>query len=142
VLQLTFSLNISPTWDDGLTNLVVFIAMLFSSYRLSIALVAAAVVQLAVSQLSKRVLFQNMGRPKMLLKATELYFVKGVDVYGKFSFPSGYTLTAFSIATFLVLAFPEKRWVAWGHLTMPSWWLLPVFTLPGIFLWMCIQALC
>ncbi|WP_339815173.1 phosphatase PAP2 family protein [uncultured Imperialibacter sp.] len=99
---------------DGLVNLMVLIAFLLFSYRLSIVLSVVSIMQLVVSQLSKRVLFPEMMRPKVFFKSGELQFIEGVDIHSKFSFPSGHTVTAFSIATFLVLAFPKSRWMAWA----------------------------
>ncbi len=53
-----------------------------------------------------------MSRPKVFFQDIDLHFVEGVSIHSRYSFPSGHTLTAFSLATLLVFLFPKQKMLA------------------------------
>ncbi|MEM9897631.1 MAG: phosphatase PAP2 family protein [Bacteroidota bacterium] len=62
-----------------------------------------------VSLLFKQVLFPDSMRPKKYFEHREvLDLIEGVELREYHSFPSGHTLTAFSIATYIALRFKSK----------------------------------
>lgn len=88
---------------DGLMFL--FLAILFLTYRYYnlILLAFAALTQTIITTIAKRFIF-NYPRPKAFFEnSDELFnFVDGVTVYSSYSFPSGHTASAFTIATLLI----------------------------------------
>lgn len=96
---------------DGMVPVILILVAVLVRYRLALLVSAIALMQLIVSQLSKRVLFSDMPRPRQYFGDHALRFVDGVDVHLRYAFPSGHTLTAFSVATLMVFLFPEKKWV-------------------------------
>ncbi len=64
------------------------------------------------SWLFKLWLMKGAERPVayFLKKNRTLFFVEGVEVHRFNTFPSGHTLTAFSILFLAVLAFPKMKW--------------------------------
>lgn len=65
-----------------------------------------------VSQLMKQVIFPDCPRPFAVLKDQGLlHVVNGVEIHLTNSFPSGHTITAFSIATLLAYL-TSNKWVS------------------------------
>jgi len=89
---------------DGFFVLFVLIVMLFVKYRYAVVFFTITVTQAIISLMLKRLVFSNAMRPKKYLADIyDLQFVPGVDVHSFHSFPSGHTMTAFSIAAFFAL---------------------------------------
>lgn len=98
-------------FGDGWIFAVVFLALITTRWRHAVSLVVLGAVQLIVSAVLKRVIFKEVPRPKVFFAGKEpLVFIEGVRVHGHFSFPSGHTMTAFAIATFLALIIDDRRW--------------------------------
>lgn len=94
---------------DGLFVLFLIIILLFVRYRYAIIFMFVAAAQGILSAVFKRVIFSDSYRPKKFLEGIyELQFIDGVQVHSNYSFPSGHTMTAFSIAAFLSLITPKK----------------------------------
>jgi len=94
---------------DGWIFAIIFIATLFYNYYSSLLLTVAIIIQTIIVQLSKRVLFNGMVRPKMYFEDNSLLnMVEGVDVHSYHSFPSGHTATAFLAAAFLIVMTKNK----------------------------------
>lgn len=85
---------------DSLYFIPVLLCLFFIRYGYVVIMVVTGVAHALIVTLFKRVLYPHAGRPISLLNVEQLYFVPGVDVHSKMSFPSGHTATAFA---FLVL---------------------------------------
>ncbi len=97
---------------DGLAYAGLILGMLWFSFRKSIQ---AAIIFLGCSLFSqtlKNLVFPNMMRPlaffhQMGLSTNTIRFIPGVQIYMQHSFPSGHSITGFSLA--LLIAF----WINW-----------------------------
>ena len=108
-VQLDFFFKNWTHLGDGLFVLGLAIFLLFVKYRYSVIFAVTAIAQAAISALLKRVVFADHHRPKKFLSGIyELQFIEGVDVHSNYSFPSGHTMSAFFVGTFLVLIIPRK----------------------------------
>lgn len=82
------------------------LTILLAFYRLRYALLSlfCFLATTIITQALKHTIFSDSLRPRKLLQqATELNFVEGVNVHSFNSFPSGHTVTAFSIFCLLTL---------------------------------------
>lgn len=52
----------------------------------------------------------NEPRPSVVLKNMDLHYVKGLDLYSNFSFPSGHTAAAFTLCVLLCYFAQDKRY--------------------------------
>ncbi len=97
---------------DGVLFVVFGFLLLFVKYRYAIGMVALGLLVMLVSFISKSIFALDRPLPyfrKMGLEE-QLTFVAGVKVHtGATSFPSGHTIAAFAMYTFLALIAPEKR---------------------------------
>lgn len=106
---------------DGIVFGIVVLIMLIKNRRVGIFYLTTALTTLVSSSFLKRVVFSDIPRPKKYFEGIyELNFVEGVDTHGKFSFPSGHTMSVFAMATVLALTFSEKKWVP-VILTLVAW---------------------
>jgi membrane-associated phospholipid phosphatase len=116
-LDLFFS--IITYYGDGLAFVVVILALAFFSFS---RMFMGLVVFLATSftaQFLKRVFFNNRFRPyKVLGGDHNLYIPDGVSPITMNSFPSGHTVTAFALSTFLLLILPRKSYLSGALLIM------------------------
>ena len=96
---------------DGIIYALVTLLFLLKQFRLGLIWVVMGLCQLLLSSLPKRVIFSGMPRPKAYFAELDipLNFLAGVKVHSYNSFPSGHTLTAFTMATFLALLIPNRR---------------------------------
>ena len=91
---------------DGVFLAVVSVLLILFKRRYGFVLALIGISQAIVSFFLKRVVFGRVPRPKKFFDdLSQLNFVEGVDVNGFYSFPSGHTMTGFSIAFFLVFVF-------------------------------------
>lgn len=96
-------------FGDGLFILLLILIFLFVKYRYAIILITISAVQGILSFVLKRIVFTGSMRPKKYLEGIyELQLIDGVNVHSYHSFPSGHTMTAFSIAVFLCLISSRK----------------------------------
>lgn len=90
---------------------VVAVWLLFSKRNFGYIYLLIGLVQGGISFFMKQVLFSGSPRPKVFFEGERvLNFVEGVDVLSYNSFPSGHTMTAFSIACFLALTLQKEKW--------------------------------
>jgi membrane-associated phospholipid phosphatase len=107
-------------WGDGATHIVIIVGLIAYAWWRGLgpvrwgwlAFLAFALPSL-VSQVLKSEFFNREPRPVTYFNATPsvLHHVPGVDLWTYNSFPSGHTITAFSIAlTLLYLTRPGRIW--------------------------------
>lgn len=97
---------------DGIFFAMVIIGVLLWKWRLGVIYVVAGVSSLILSGFLKRVVFPDRVRPKLFFEeAGVLNFIEGVEVHGKFSFPSGHTISVFAMLTMVSLTFASSRWL-------------------------------
>ena len=96
---------------SGFVLLALALLSSFISYRVSLLTILIAVFQGVTVFLFKVLLFPGIPRPPTYFMddPLELHFVEGVSILYYRSFPSGHTLTAFSVA--LLLASSSKSYV-------------------------------
>lgn len=88
--------HIGDGWSFGIFLIVAFFYIKRKDFYFGIAIFASTSL---VSTLFKRVLFSNELRPIAWFANNKVvHFVEGVTVYANNSFPSGHTITAFSLA--------------------------------------------
>lgn len=91
-----------------------FVLMLFLNVRLFITALSSFSLSAAVTQILKHFVFSDAERPKAFFDNhfTEitLNLVKGIEIHGENSFPSGHTTTAFSIL-FAVGLVTQNKWM-------------------------------
>ena len=90
---------------DGIVVAIVIFLLLFFSYRNTIILAISTLMSTFVLLLFKEILLSDVDRPKMVfIKINQmLYFVPGVNVHLNYSFPSGHTISGFSLFLFFAL---------------------------------------
>lgn len=95
---------------DGALFGIVFLGLVVRRWRVAVVFAITGLVELIVSSTLKRIVFADVPRPKKYFEAQDiLKFIDGVDVYVSYSFPSGHTMTAFTIFTFLSLLMKEEQ---------------------------------
>lgn len=102
------------TWlgDGVLLAILALVLLFFVSVQKGALLAIIGVAQALIAALFKQVIFNGWPRPSVFLAdRPDLIWVEGVALYGYNSFPSGHTLTAFSLAAFIVLMWPRRRYV-------------------------------
>lgn len=98
---------------DGVVFGVIFIGLLVRRWRVAVSFALSGLVVLLVSSILKRLVFPTVPRPKVFFESQEiLRFIEGVHVYGSYSFPSGHTMTAFTVTTFLAMMMrpQDEKW--------------------------------
>lgn len=97
---------------DGVFFALVTLALLIRNWKTGLVLLAMGLAQTVVSFFLKRIVFKSQPRPKTYFEDFEtitLQFVEGVKIHAYNSFPSGHTLTAFALATFMVGYFKNQN---------------------------------
>lgn len=121
ILHITINKHHTPFLDTFFKNitylgsgwmiLVLFIFLLFISYRLALMLAISNLLITIVVQFLKNIVFIGSLRPKAYFDGIyDLYFIPGVQVHSMHSFPSGHSATAFSIFFFLSLVSDKPIW--------------------------------
>ena len=95
---------------NGWTAIVLSAILLLFSYRKAFLLVTAYAATSLFAQIVKFIF--NTPRPKLYFKGRldQIHFVKGVDMLTIHSFPSGHTVTAFSMAVIFTYFSKNKAW--------------------------------
>ena len=97
-------------FGDGITFAILILVLLFYSYHKALSGLIIFLSTSLVAQLIKNLLFANHYRPfKYLAEQNNLHIPEGVTTLVNNSFPSGHTVTAFAMATFLVLTYPKRN---------------------------------
>lgn len=94
---------------DGALIAVLFIVLLFWSYRNAFTFLTGSLLTALIINLFKKVLLEDVYRPSKyfeLFETYQLHFVEGVQLHSYQSFPSGHTGTAFNL--FFMLALLSK----------------------------------
>ena len=97
---------------DGIFFAIVIILLLIRNRRTGLIVLAMGLSQTLVVFILKRLVFTGTPRPRTYFAEFEgitLHFVEGVKVHAYNSFPSGHTLTAFALATFMALYLKNAR---------------------------------
>jgi len=94
---------------DGVAVALFILILLFFSYRSTIALAFSTLFSTIVLLTLKEIIFKDVDRPLLAFTklGQQLYLVPGVDVHTSYSFPSGHTISAFSV--FLIFALLAKN---------------------------------
>jgi membrane-associated phospholipid phosphatase len=96
---------------DAVLFAIIAVWLLFTKRNYGYIYLLIGLLQGTISFLMKQVIFGGSPRPKVYFEDRQvLDFIEGVDVLSYNSFPSGHTMTAFSIACFLALVLQSKRW--------------------------------
>lgn len=94
---------------DGFFYFAFVLFLFFLNYRMSLMGIAAGILSAIITGLLKLVLFPSMPRPALFFEGKyKLVFVPNVTTIYLHSFPSGHTLTAFSIFCLLTLMCRKK----------------------------------
>ncbi|MEN8249209.1 MAG: phosphatase PAP2 family protein [Bacteroidota bacterium] len=95
---------------DGLAFTLLIVVLLFFSYSKALIGLITFLSTSLLAQIIKRGLFSDAIRPFGELSTSyNLHVPDGVTTITFYSFPSGHTVTAFAIATFVILSFPNKK---------------------------------
>jgi membrane-associated phospholipid phosphatase len=98
---------------DGIFFAVFLLVLACVSFRMMFTGIAAMLLSTAFSWLFKQVLFADALRPvKYFEGVRQLYTVPGVHVHMHNSFPSGHTITAFTVFTLAALFLSGRRGAA------------------------------
>ncbi len=98
------------TWlGDGIFVAILLIPLALIKIRHAIFTFTGYAITGIISQLIKHTF--NEPRPSVVFRHLDLHFVKGVDILSSNSFPSGHTVSAFSLF-FLLSIFTKNK--AWG----------------------------
>ncbi len=94
---------------DGIWVPIFCIALCFFRYKYAILLAVIGLLQLVIVAFLKQIVFHGSPRPLVYLNAGSLNnLVEGIRIHHFNSFPSGHTVTAFSICFFLALLINRK----------------------------------
>lgn len=97
-------------FGDGITFVLLILALLFISYSDALIGLIIFLITSLIAQGLKHIFFADHYRPfKVLSGQYQLHIPAGVDPIVSLSFPSGHTVTAFAMATFLVMTLPTKK---------------------------------
>lgn len=97
----------------GLGGLLAILAVifLFIRYYYSLLFAVSLIVAGIFSYLLKHVIFRGMPRPAGVFDLENLpHVVEGLDIHKHHSFPSGHTMTAFSLGIILTLVLKNRTW--------------------------------
>jgi membrane-associated phospholipid phosphatase len=96
---------------DWIFYTVILVILLIWRWRFGLIFGLVGIIHGGVSYLLKNLLFKETPRPKIFFEGTDrLRFIEGVENYDFKSFPSGHSMTAFALATFIVLMMNNRKW--------------------------------
>ncbi len=99
--------HIGDGWSFGIFLILAFFFISRKDFYFGIAIFASTSL---VSTVFKRVFFSNELRPFAWFANNKVvHFVEGVTVYTNNSFPSGHTITAFSLAFYAAYLFKNNK---------------------------------
>jgi membrane-associated phospholipid phosphatase len=105
---------------SGITAIIVCIILLFIRIRYALIMVASWASTGIVIQFLKHIVFPDFDRPVKFFKTVaDLHLVQGIELYNRFSFPSGHAATALAIFTLLAMI-SNRNWVKWLFL-LSAW---------------------
>ncbi|MEP1094428.1 MAG: phosphatase PAP2 family protein [Cyclobacteriaceae bacterium] len=96
---------------DEIVYSIIAICLLIWRRKFGYVFLLVGLVEGLISLTMKQFFFSDTPRPRKFFEGREvLNFVEGVKIRDFNSFPSGHTMTAFAIATFLALMMGKKEW--------------------------------
>lgn len=96
-------------FGDGRMIVPVLIIALLVRYKYALILLACGLGQLISAAFFKRVVFGNQPRPMRYFEEIDPnWLIEGVEVHSNYAFPSGHTITGFSLSLFIALMF--RNW--------------------------------
>lgn len=96
---------------DGLWVGIFCVVLCFFRYKYALTLALIGLVQLVVVGWLKQVVFRGTPRPLAYFEEGTLqHLVSGIRIHHLHSFPSGHTVTAFSLCFFLALIIGRRDW--------------------------------
>ena len=99
---------------DGITAFIIALLILLFYRNIGIMLLSSLLITTGITQLFKRVIFDDIFRPSYIFKdlivSGEWHLVEGVHLFEKYSFPSGHTATVFCVCIFIALVINHKFW--------------------------------
>jgi len=100
--------NLGDGWCFGILLISVFFFLQRKLFFLGIIIFTSSTL---VSIIFKWLIFKDSLRPRSWFKNSEIiHFVDGVTVYTNHSFPSGHTITAFSLAIYCTYVVKNKKY--------------------------------
>lgn len=94
---------------DGMIIIPAFGLLLFKRVYWALGLLFNGLVQAVLVTLCKRVFFPHSLRPINFLDSETIHILSGVEIHKHMTFPSGHTVTAFGIFTFIALCTNDRR---------------------------------
>ncbi len=97
---------------DGLFFILIAFLLLFIKKGWAVTGFVCYLITSILAQFLKKVIFTGTPRPIKYFEelGINIRTIEGLEVHSWNSFPSGHTITAFAISTFLVLLFRFKKW--------------------------------
>lgn len=96
---------------DGIVYGIVAIVLLIKKRRFGYIFLLVGLVQGLASWSMKHLFFKGTPRPRKYFEGQNvLDLIEGVRIHDFNSFPSGHTMTAFAIATFLTFVLAKREW--------------------------------
>ncbi len=96
---------------DGMVWVPVIFYFIFLKREFLVSVILAVIISTILSQFLKRVVFPEELRPfSLLMQNINVHFVDGVKVNQYYSFPSGHSTSAFTIALILSFIIDKKSW--------------------------------
>ncbi len=106
---LTFFFKMWTFGGDGIFYALVAIGLLIWKKRYGLIFGLVGIVHGLISWVMKQFIFKGTPRPRKYFEGQDvLNLIEGVRIHDFNSFPSGHTMSAFAIATFLALTFEKK----------------------------------
>ncbi|SNR15367.1 phosphatase PAP2 family protein [Tenacibaculum jejuense] len=90
---------------DGIMFAVLAIIFLFVKRKMTLVFVVGGLLTLVITHFFKKIIFKGVARPAEFLGLENLHLIDGVKIAFWNSFPSGHTITAFTIFAILCLYF-------------------------------------
>jgi membrane-associated phospholipid phosphatase len=95
---------------DGLFYALVAAILFFRNKQVGKLLIIAGLANMLISYVLKKYVFGPIPRPTSFFTEGQLDLIQGVDYAHLFSFPSGHTMTAFTLATLLNLTIVSSKY--------------------------------
>jgi membrane-associated phospholipid phosphatase len=99
------------TWlgDFLFLSIIAILFLIKRRWAWWIQLTMAGALTGILTQTLKMGVFPTFDRPSVVLMAEQLHLIEGVDLYRKYSFPSGHSAIAFALAITLLYISKERR---------------------------------
>jgi len=95
---------------NGWFYIAVIIALCFVRYYYALLGLFSYITSAIISQGLKHIVFTSFERPKEFFKGIQdLHFAENIEIHSSFSFPSGHSVTAFSLFLLLSLLIKNKH---------------------------------